>query len=104
MRRDKEVVVNPAKQSGLCALGRPRAGVRTGYRAGLALAELPTSRKTSSKEGCFLSGRLPPSAISPHVTASMGPAAFCMVAGTKTLAGLSRVFTKGAGIFGWSQI
>lgn len=100
MRRDKEVVVNPAKQSGLCALGR----LRTGYRAGLALAELPTSRKTSSKDRCFLAGHLPPSAISPHVTASMGPAAPCMAAGTKTLAGLSRIFTKGAGIFGWSQI
>ena len=85
MRRDEEVVVNPAKQSGLYALGRGRAGERAGYRAGLALAELPAGRKTGSKEGCFLAGHLLPLATSPHVTASMGPPALCMAAGAKTL-------------------
>lgn len=86
MRRDEEVVVNPVKQSGLCALGSAGAGVRAVYRAGLAPTELPAGRKTSSKEGCFLAGHLLPPATSPHVTASMGPAALCMVAGAKTLA------------------
>ena len=63
------------KQSGLHPLGRAGAGVRAGYRAGLALAALPDGRKTGSGDGCFLAGHLLPLAISPHVTISMGPAA-----------------------------
>ena len=80
------MVFNPAEPSGLCALGRGRAGVRAGDAAGLALAELPAGRKAGSEDRRVLVGHPLPPATFPHVTASMGLAAHCMTAGAKTQA------------------
>lgn len=102
MREDKEVVINPVKQSGLCAAGRAGAGVRAGDGAGLALAGLSAGRETGSEEGCsFLQ---PPLHMSPL---RWGRLPFAWQQEQRHRlghAGLSRVFTKGAGSFGWSQI